>query len=62
MIYENVKALCERENITIKKLEERAGIGNGVIGKWAKGREPNIAILRKVASALGVKVTTLLKE
>ena len=62
MIYENVKELCEKKNMSIKELEEKAGLGNGVIGKWSKGVEPNIAILRKVAEALGVKIATLLKE
>ena len=62
VLYENVKTLCERKGMSIKELEERAEIGNGTVGKWAKGVQPNLAILYKVADVLGVKVATLLKD
>ena len=62
MIYENVKALCEKKGMSIKELEEKAKLGNGTVGKWQKGVKPNIAILERVAEVLGVKVVTLIKE
>lgn len=62
MIYERVKAECEKQNMSIYELEKLAGIGNGTIGRWAKGVTPNVAILQKVADVLKVSVTSLLKE
>lgn len=61
MIYDNVKALCEKRNLSIRQVEEKAGLGNGVIGGW-RTSEPRVYSLQKVADVLGVTVNTLLKE
>lgn len=61
MIYENIKALCDKMGITISELEKRAGLGNGVIGGWKKSF-PRADKLKAVADALGVTVDELMKE
>ncbi len=63
MIYEIIKAVCEKEKISIAELERRAGLGNGAIGKWSDDKvKPNFESLEKVAAALGVSVAALLEE
>lgn len=63
MIYTNIKEICEKKNISISALEEKAGLGNGTIGKWKSGGvSPTIDSLCAVANALEVKVTRLIKE
>ena len=61
MIYENIKNICEKRSISISALEEKAGLGNGTIGKW-RTAEPSIKNIKAVAATLGVAVSTLLKE
>lgn len=61
MIYENIKDLCEKKNISIRALEQKAGIGNGTIGKW-KSSNPNVDNLAKVARVLGVSISRLIKS
>lgn len=61
MIYETIKALAEKQGISLKQLEVKAGIGNGTIGKWREQQNPGIDTLKKVADALGVTVATIVK-
>lgn len=60
-IYENIRRLCEINGISIKRLEEEVGIGNGVIGKW-RSNFPRIDNLKKVADLFGVTVDELLYD
>ena len=60
MIYDTVKALADKRKISIAELERKAKLGNGTIGGW-KESSPNLESLNKVAKALDVNVTTLLK-
>lgn len=60
MIYDTVKALADKRKISIAELERKAKLGNGTIGGW-KESSPNLESLNKVAKALEVNVTTLLK-
>lgn len=63
MIYENIKRLCDKNNISIRALEKECGIGNGTIGKMEnKERSPRIDTLKKIAEKFGVSVDELLKE
>lgn len=62
MVYENIKNICEKKSISISALEEKAGLGNGTIGKWKSGgASPTINSLCAVANVLEVEVTRLLK-
>lgn len=63
MIYEIIKAMCEKQGISLAELERRAGLGNGAVGKWNDDKvKPNFESLEKVAAALGVSVAALLEE
>lgn len=61
MIYENIKDLCEKKNISISALEKEAGLGNGTIRKWYVS-SPSVSKLSKVAEVLGVNVSQLMKR
>ena len=61
MIYENIKAICEEKNISISALEKKAALGNGTIGKW-RDSKPNVDTLVKVADALNVSLSRLMKS
>lgn len=60
-IYENIKQECNRQNVSISKLEKLSGLGNGTIGGW-KESAPKVDSLMKVATTLGVPIAWLLNE
>lgn len=60
MYYEVVAKLAEEKGISIKALEQMAGLGNGTVGKW-KTNKPNIGNLEKVAAVLEVKVADIIR-
>lgn len=61
MFYEKVKALCDERGMTIQKLEQVAGIGNGTIGKLKDGGCPKLTTVERVAKALEIDADILLK-
>lgn len=61
MIVNNIKALCKREGVTVKALEEICNLGNGTIRRWNKSA-PSVDKIARVASFFGVTIDELLKE
>lgn len=59
MIYSKIKNLCETAGITISKLEEEAGLGNGTVGGW-RTAVPAVDTVKKVADVLNVSVDELI--
>ena len=47
--------------MSLSQLEEAAGVGNGVIGKW-RNASPNIETIQKIANVLKCKIEDLLKK
>lgn len=60
-LYENVKDLADKKNLSIRQVEIKAGLSNGTIGKWKEYGSASIVNVAKVAKALGVTVNTLIK-
>ena len=58
-VYDNVKVLCEKKNISISALEKKANIANATIRGWNTS-SPRLETLQKVAEALGVPVSKLI--
>lgn len=58
-IYDNIAKLANEKGISIYKIEQEAGLGNGVIGRWRES-SPNIDTLKKVADVLEVPIEELL--
>lgn len=61
MIYENVKRISKEKGRSIRSVEMKAGLGNGVIRGW-KTSSPTFDSLKAVAIALEVPVEELIKE
>lgn len=61
MLVKNIKALCEREGVTVKALEEICNLGNGTIRRWNR-YVPSVDKVLRVASFFGVTIDELLKE
>lgn len=58
MIYDKVKSLCEKQGISIRECEIRAGLGNGVIAGW-KESFPRLDKIQSVANVLGVPLSVI---
>jgi transcriptional regulator with XRE-family HTH domain len=56
---EKIRKLAKEKGLSITKLEEAVGLGNGTITKWDKG-SPVLANLKKVADFLGVSIEDLI--
>ena len=61
MYYEVISQMAKERGISIKALEEAAGLGNGAIGKW-RTLKPNLGNLEKVADCLGVSVVDIINK
>ena len=59
MVYDNIKAICDKKGIAISKLEKDAGLGNGTIRKWQTA-SPTVDNLKAAAKVLGVDVKKLI--
>lgn len=60
MLYTRIKDLCEKRQISIRKLENDCDLSNGCIAKW-KVVQPSAMALYRVAKRLGVSVEDLLE-
>lgn len=55
MVYEKVKELCEKNNITVSKLEKNLKFGNCTILKW-KDSSPSFEKIKMVADYFKVSI------
>lgn len=58
-LYEKIKFLADRQKISIRRLEENLGYGNGTIRRWEK-QTPGVDKIQRVADYFGVSVDYLL--
>lgn len=61
MLVKNIRRLCQEHDISIKKLEETLGIGNGIIARWETSA-PSVTRVKAVADFFGVTVDELLTD
>ena len=61
MIYTNISRLCQKEGISIAKLEKQTGLGNATIRGWSTS-SPTVDKLKLVANYFGVTIDDLLTE
>ena len=61
MIYEKVKELADKKKLSIKEVEQKAGLANGAISKWNESM-PRVDNLQAVAKALEVEIGYFLKD
>jgi len=60
VIFERIKELCRKNNISIYKLENEMGFSHTTISKWEKV-SPRVNNLKKVADYFGVTVDFLIR-
>jgi len=61
LVYDKVKKLADKQEISIYALERKAGLQNGAISKW-KESSPTLKSLQAVAAALDVTLDELISE
>lgn len=61
MIYDTINAICEKEGVSVWKMERELGLSNGCIRKWNES-DPGISKVQKVAKYLHVPIEKLLEE
>lgn len=59
-LYDRIKYLCARDNITIAKLETDLDFGTSSINKWEKISSPSVNKLVKVADYFNVSLDYLM--
>ena len=60
MIYENILTLCKARNLSVRRLEQETGLGNGIIAGW-KQKHPRVDTLLAVADYFGVTLDELVR-
>lgn len=60
-LLENIKAIAKSRGLSLRQLEEAAGIGQNTMSRWDENK-PSVDKVKKVADALGVTVDELLKD
>ena len=53
MIYDNIRTICEKKNISIKQVERELGFSNSSICKWNEC-EPSVWKVQKVADYIAI--------
>ena len=61
VIYDNIRTICEKKNISIKQVERELGFSNSSICKGNEC-EPSVWKVQKVADYLGVSMEYLLSD
>ena len=61
MLYDKIKEECAKRKISIRLLEEKTRLSNGLISKW-KSCSPTLDSIKKVADFLGVTVDELISD
>lgn len=59
MLVNNIRRLCRERGISIRRLEETIGIGNGIIARWETSA-PSVTRVKAVADFFGVSIDDLL--
>lgn len=63
MLYKKVKALCDKQGISIRECEKRAGLGNATIAGWQREDvKPQFRTVYAVAKVLGVPLEVLMEK
>jgi len=61
VLFDNIKQLCDKKGISISKLENECGFGQGTIYKWKKV-SPSLGNLQKVADYFKTTINKLVKK
>lgn len=59
-MYQRIKELCKKNNISVRQLEKQLGLSTGSVSKWEKSI-PRADTLLKVANYFNVSIHYLLE-
>lgn len=59
-LYDNIKAVCKKQGISVNSLENKLGITRSYLSKW-NTVIPSIAMVKEVADGLNVSLDELTK-
>lgn len=63
MVFRNVKAYCEKNNMSISAFEKMCEIGNGTVGRWESDKsQPALQTLSKIEKATGISIASWLAD
>lgn len=58
MIFEKVKAYCERNDLSISSFEKKCSIGNGTVSRWENDdSRPSLVTLEKIEKGTGIPIS-----
>ena len=60
VLYQRIKLLCKKHNITMAQLAEKVGISESLIRKWGSSTSPSIDKVRRIAEFFDVSVDYLI--
>lgn len=61
MIFDNVKAMCKENGISIARLEKECGLANATVRGWEHS-SPKVETVKRVADYFGCTIDELLRE
>ena len=59
MLYDAIKALCQKKGVTVGALEKELRFSNGLVSKWNES-EPTVGNAKKVADFFAISLEELL--
>ena len=59
---DKIKQICKERGMSVRELEQKAGLSGNTITRWTDGKNPSIKTLARVAEVLGMSVPELLEE
>lgn len=58
MIFEKVKAYCEKNGLSISSFEKKCNIGNGTVSRWENDdSRPSLVTLEKIEKGTGIPIS-----
>lgn len=58
MIFEKVKAYCERNDLSISSFGKKCSIGNGTVSRWENDdSRPSLMTLEKIEKGTGIPIS-----
>ena len=61
MVYDRILEIAKKKGVSLRRIEEEAGMGNGAISKW-KSSSPRVDSVLAVAQVLDIEISELLKR
>lgn len=63
-IYDNIRAYCDANGLTIKEFERRCSLANACVRKWKTGGAsgPRLTTIIRISDATGIPVDKWVKE